>query len=158
MKKYVFCLILNSIAFALAAQLPFAAVRDAVLWQADAAMAVGDGCTATLHAAVEPGWILYSTSLPEDDPRRTRIDLSGSRGVEFIGVPVPSEPEQDCAETMDDGAAPHWASDVSFSVPFRVLDPKEARIEFRVTYMACNGATCMPPKTETVTVNIVPEQ
>ena len=114
MKKYVFCLILNSIAFALAAQLPFAAVRDAVLWQADAAMAAGDSCTATLHAAVEPGWILYSTSLPEDDPRRTRIDLSGSRGVEFIGVPVPSAPEQGSDETLDDGEAPHWAWEVSF--------------------------------------------
>ncbi|MDE6436960.1 MAG: protein-disulfide reductase DsbD N-terminal domain-containing protein [Muribaculaceae bacterium] len=124
-----------------AAQMP-----RAVSWSASVERA--DTCTATFRAVLEPGWHLYALELPEGGPRPTEIDLSGSRGVTFTANPAADRPATQVDDEMFGMTLAWWDGTATFTVPFVVSEPDDACIEARISYMVCNGESCLPPRTE----------
>lgn len=125
-----------------------------VRWRTVVKAAGGDTCTVTFKALVAPGWHLYGADIPEGGPHATVFDLSGSRGVEFTAPLKPSVAPKIVNDEMFGMQLSWWDSNVEFSAPFVVTDKADARIECRISFMSCDGESCRPPKTETVSVPV----
>lgn len=98
---------------------------------------------------------IYGMEMPQGGPHATEFDFTGSKGVEFMGEPVPSrEPvtENDALFGME---LSHWDSNVNFVQRFRLAPcDGERSIRVSVTYMSCDNTNCTPPKTETFVAKV----
>ena len=110
----------------------------------------GDNGILTFRALVSSGWHLYGLELPTGGPKPTVFDLSGSVGVKFEDSVKPQREASKVEDPLFGMTLNWWDSNVEFTVPFKVTEPGNARIDCKITYMACNGETCMPPKTENI--------
>lgn len=128
------------------------AMQLPVSWSAE--MHRGDTCAVVFSATMSPGWHLYGLDLPADGPQPTVIDLSGSRGVTFTAVPEASRAPEQVEDELFGMTLTWWDGEVKFSVPFVVDNPADALIEARISYMVCNGESCMPPRTEVISIPI----
>lgn len=154
MKKICFVLLslLLSAAIAAGAQAP--AGGAAVKWRTSVSMTSPTEGTVTVRAIISDGWHLYGMEVPEGGPRATSLDFGPSTGVEFTGrtaaEPAPVS-ARDEAFGMD---LQWWQGRVAFSRRFRVTDVAKARIGIKITYMCCNGANCLPPRTENISAPV----
>ncbi len=113
--------------------------------------------TVTVKALVSDGWHLYGTSMPKGGPRPTVLDFSGSQGVEFIGDATPSTKPVVKADRQFGAELSQWESSVNFVRRFRLKKGAvKPTVKLNVSFMGCNDATCLPPRTETFT-SAVPE-
>ena len=135
--------------FAVSAQAPANPVR----WRAFASTEGAAG-TLTVRALVSDGWHLYGLELPKGGPKATKIDLTGSTGVEFTGDIVPTRRPLTVDDPMFGMKLTWWDSKVDFTAPFKVTDASNAQIKVSVTYMTCDGTTCRPPKTDIITIPV----
>lgn len=78
----------------------------------------------------------------------TVFDLSESTGVEFTGKITPAFKPVEVEDKMFGMKLNWWDRTVTFTCAFKVTDPAKARIRGKITYMACNNQTCMPPQVE----------
>lgn len=108
----------------------------------------------TFRALVAPGWHLYGMSIPEGGPRATSFNLEDSKGVKFTGNVVPSREPLEVSDPLFDMTLTWWDANVEFSVPFRITDRADARIECKIGYMSCDGNECRPPQTEAIAVPV----
>lgn len=124
--------------------------QEPIRWRMSVKM-TGDDCgTVTLRALVEPGWHLYGTSLPENGPRPTRFDFKLT-GVTLDGAMTPSKSLVHHDDPLFGMELSWWDENVEFTQPFKVVNREGARISVTVNYMGCNDATCLPPKSQTLT-------
>lgn len=106
---------------------------------------------ATIDAVPMKGWHLYGIDLPSGGPKPTSISFTESAGVEALGELTPSEEPVSVEDPMFDMTISWWAKPVSFTQRFRILDADNAKVVATVTFMACNDATCAPPRTVKLT-------
>lgn len=151
MKKYLFIFLTILCITSLGAS---AQSKNPVRWRTTVKMTSANEGVVTIKALVGEGWHLYGTSLPKGGPKATVFDFSASTGVKFIGDLTPSTKPVTALDKMFNLKLSYWASNVSFTRKFRVIDAAKASIAGKITYMACNGSTCMPPKTESVKVAV----
>ena len=133
-----------------------ASAQAQVKWRTAVRMSSPTEGEVTVRAIVADGWHLYGINMPEGGPKATAFDFSASRGVDFTGkltfAPAPLK-KLDEAFGME---LEWWSGSVVFTRRFRVVDPETARIEIKIGYMICNGANCLPPRTENVSVAVPP--
>lgn len=110
--------------------------------------------TVTFKALVAQGWHLYGFSMPEGGPKATTIELTGCRGMKFTGEITPSRQPVQEKDPLFGMTLSWWDTNVDFTVPFIVTDPSAAHLDVKITFMACDGTSCRPPKTETVAVPV----
>ncbi len=151
MKKTLFLIIAILCMTAIGAS---AQTTPAVRWRTTVKMTSPTQGILTVRALVTPGWHLYSTSLPKGGPRPTILDFSASTGVKFLGDFKPSQKPESSLDKMFNLKLSYWSSNVTFTRNFRLTDPANAVINGKITFMACNGNTCNPPKTESVRVPV----
>ncbi len=133
----------------------FATMQETpVRWTSAISMTSRTQGTVTVKAAITPGWHLYGLEMPEDGPRATEINLTGSTGVEFTGELTPSREPVSKTDAMFGAELTWWDADVTFTRTFTVTNPDNARIAGSVTFMACDDITCRPPSTINFTLNI----
>lgn len=126
-----------------------------VAWSIATKMTGADSGVLTITATPSKGWHLYGTALPEGGPKPTSIDLSGSTGVTFDGLPAPSSQPLTVDDPLFGMKLTWWDKPVSFSVRFRIADGRPSgRIKAKMTYMACDDNTCAPPATSTLFRNV----
>lgn len=123
--------------------------RKPVEWRTTVKMTSEKEGTVTFKANLESGWHLYGTNLPAGGPKPTVFDLSESTGVEFIGKITPAFKPVEVEDKMFGMKLNWWDRTVTFTCVFKVVDSAKARIRGKITYMACNNQTCMPPQVET---------
>lgn len=128
-------------AFCVCAQMP-----SPVRWSST--VECGDTCKVIIQAVLHPGWHLYALELPDGGPRPTEINLSESTGVAVIGAPEPSRPAIKVDDEMFGMTLAWWNDNVAFRIPFVITNRESARIVATVSYMMCNGESCLPPRTE----------
>ncbi|MDE6207838.1 MAG: hypothetical protein K2M55_08530 [Muribaculaceae bacterium] len=131
-----------------------AAEPEPVRWRTIVKQTGPDTGTVTFRALVGEGWHLYGTELPADGPRPTTFDLSGSRGVKFTGEPTPVRAAVKARDELFGATLEWWDANIDFVVPFTLTSPDDARLEATISYMACNGETCRPPKAEKIATPI----
>lgn len=143
-KKYLILFLAIIAGIAAMAQTP------AVRWRTRVAMQNATEGTVTFRALIAPSWHLYGLTLPEGGPRPTHFDLSGSTGIEFTGAVRPERAPLSVTDPMFDMTLTWWDANVAFTVPFRVTDAAHAVVKAKIEFMACDGNTCLPPKTESI--------
>ena len=104
----------------------------------------------TITATVQPGWHLYSTSLPEGGPKPTKFSFE-VKGVRLQGNFTASPALVTKEDPMFGSTLSWWDRNVTFKRSFTITDPADAKISVNVSFMACNDENCMPPKTVTLT-------
>ena len=153
LKKYLLLFIVALTAFAASAQTP------AVRWRTQVRMQNATEGTVTFRALIAEGWRLYGLTLPEGGPRPTHFDLAESNGIEFTGPVRPERAPLSVDDPLFDMTLTWWDSNIAFTAPFRVTDPATAAVKAKITYMACDGNSCLPPKTESIAAPVrIPAQ
>ena len=110
--------------------------------------------TVTFRALIAPGWHLYGLDIPEGGPKATSFDTSGSTGVKFTGkIKAARAPKEIDAELFGMKLA-WWDANVEFTLPFKVTDAASAKINCKISFMACDGSSCRPPKTESISIPV----
>ena len=127
-----------------------------VKWRTSVKMTSPTEGVVSIKAIVADGWHIYGTDLPKGGPKATAFDFSTSTGVKFVGDFKPSVKPETKLDKLFDLKLSYWHGTVVFSRRFKVVNPKNACISGKITYMACNGTSCMPPKTESVKVTVPP--
>jgi len=95
-------------------------------------------------------------SIPEGGPKATTFDLTGSTGVKFTGAVTPKRQPVEIEDKLFDMTLTWWDSNIEFTVPFKITDKNAARIDCKISYMACDGSSCRPPKTENISIPVKP--
>lgn len=135
--------------FAAQAQAPLQPVK----WRVSAKTDDDGKGLLTVTAIIADGWHLYGLELPADGPKPTEIKLSG-KGVTFTGDIAPVEAATVSKDPLFDAELSWWNKKAVFTAPYTLDSGDSHSVTVTVTYMACNGETCLPPKTETITRNI----
>jgi DsbC/DsbD-like thiol-disulfide interchange protein len=149
MKKITFLLI------ALVISVFSAMAQNPIKWRTTYKMTSATEGVLTVKAIVTDGWHLYGTKLPDGGPKATVLDFSESKGIKFTTNFKPSVKATEKMDEMFGLKLTYWGSNVSFTRKFKLTGNKaDAVINGKISYMACNDENCMPPKTESVTLNI----
>lgn len=149
--KSLITIILLILAFPVLAQQP-------IRWRASAQVGSNGMGEVTIRAVVQPGWHLYALDLPQGGPKPTTFDFSGSKGVKFTGKITPKRAPLSVKDDLFDMELQWWDSNIEFTIPFKIMEPN-ASYNIVISYMACDGNTCMPPTKHTLTGKIiVPEK
>lgn len=148
-KALLFLFAAVTMAFAVNAQSP-------VRWRTSVKMTSPTEGEIVIKAIISDGWHLYAFEMPEGGPKPTRIDFSGCLGIRLEGSIRPSEPPISQMDPLFGKTLSWWDRNVIFTQRFTTTDRKDARIRADITYMSCNGGTCTPPKTESITT-LIPE-
>ncbi|MBS1858115.1 MAG: protein-disulfide reductase DsbD N-terminal domain-containing protein, partial [Acidobacteria bacterium] len=135
---------------ALAATL-WAAPPDPVSWKlAPPAKPVKAGANfqATLTAAIEPGWHLYSLKPVAEGPIPTRIWVADGQPFKLAGAVGADDPVtvQDPALGME---VEMYEGQASFTLPLEAAAGSEGaqKLVVSASYQSCNNKLCLPPKT-----------
>lgn len=134
-----------------------AMAQNAIRWRTTVKMTSPTEGVLTVKAIIAEGWHLYSTDLPQGGPVPTTFDFKKSHGLTFTSpfkasAKVVSKNDETFGMTLN-----WWENNVTFTRTFRLTGAAEqAEILGSIRYMACNDATCLPPKTENVRLQIKP--
>lgn len=150
MMKRIFSILLALVAVAVCA----AAQGAPVKWRTFIRTTDAEHGTVVFRAIIEPGWHLYAMELPDNGPKPTTFDLSGSTGIEFTGKVTPSRAAIEAVDPLFDARLGWWDSKVEFTVPFRVTDAAKATLKCTINYMSCDGTTCRPPSRENISTPV----
>ncbi|MDE5628662.1 MAG: hypothetical protein K2I69_03785 [Muribaculaceae bacterium] len=112
----------------------------------------------TVKALITPGWHLYGLELPAGGPKATSFDFAGSTGVEFTDELKPERAALKVEDAMFNMTLSWWDANVQFKRSFRILDPDNAVIKCKVSYMTCDGESCRPPKSENFVYTYKPKK
>ncbi len=105
------------------------------------------------RALVSPGWHLYGLDIPEDGPKATSFDFEGTVGVKFTGDITPARKPLVSDDPLFGMSLSWWDSNIDFVRPF-TLEGETATVKCKITYMACDGSSCRPPKSENITIPV----
>lgn len=152
MIKRILIIILSVVIFAGSAT----AANDVnpVRWRSFVKTAPDGTGTVTLRALISPGWHLYGTEIPEGGPKATSFDFSDSKGVEFTGKIKPARAPLSVDDAMFGMTLSWWDSTVEFTIPFKITDKSSATVNCKISFMACDGNSCRPPKTESISLPV----
>lgn len=128
------------------------AASEPVRWEAKIENVKNGHATVVLTAVMEKGWHLYGTVLPSGGPKPTVFDFSQSKDVK-AGTPKASREPKKVNDPLFDMELSWWDGDVSFVVPVTFVGPSPELV-CKISFMTCDGNSCMPPKTITLNLPI----
>ncbi len=126
-----------------------------IKWRSNIKMTSETEGVVTIKAIIEPGWHLYGTQIPSGGPKATKIDLSSSEGVKFVGDVTPSIAPKKVHDKTFDLNLNWWDQNVTFTQKFKLSSKKGAKIVGVISFMGCNDQTCLPPSTQSINI-VVP--
>lgn len=130
-----------------------AQAQNPVKWNATYKLDSNGQGTVALTATIANGWHVYDTKLPDVGPVPTSIKFEGE-GFQFVGDPAAKPAPVKVADEMFGCDLTYWEGKVTFTQKIKRVSKKAYKITVSVTYMCCNDANCMPPHTETITLDI----
>ncbi len=105
----------------------------------------GDEITLVFTAAIEKGWHLYDTDLPEGGPVATQFAYKDSTLFDFVGsLQKNPDPEMHFDQTFQMQLG-YFAEEVTFTQKIKLKASGLVGIKGTVTFMSCNEETCTPP-------------
>lgn len=147
--KKALTLLLAVMAFSFAMQ-----AQSPVRWRTSVRMTSPTEGEISIKALISDGWHLYGLSMPQGGPKATRFDFSDSNGIILDGDIRPSEAPIEQMDPLFGKKLSWWDRNVTFTQRFTLKERKESRVKVSITFMSCNGGSCTPPKTETITTTI----
>jgi DsbC/DsbD-like thiol-disulfide interchange protein len=114
----------------------------------------GASVTAHLHAAIEPGWHVYSLHEEPGGPTAMRISLSPRTPFAISGsLSVPSP--QSAIDAGFGMETYFYTGDVEIPIPLRATRSAAGLVGIDVLYQACNRDTCLRPAVAHLTAQLV---
>jgi len=148
MKKALTLLIaVMAFTFAIQAQSP-------VRWRISVRMTSATEGEILIKALISDGWHLYGLVMPKGGPKATSFDFSDSDGIALEGSICPSEAPIEQMDPLFGKKLSWWDRNVNFTQRFTLKERKDSCVKVAISYMSCNGGSCTPPKTETITTSI----
>lgn len=133
-----------TIAFAAVAQ-----IVTPITWTSSIEMKSPTEGTLKFAAAIEPGWHLYSTVIPDGGPNPTTVTYDKLEGVELVGDLTPSRPAPETVDMVFNLKLGWWTDEVTLSQDFRLTNNDDAyTIEGTLSFQGCNDESCIPPSKE----------
>lgn len=117
---------------------------------------VGERFGVSLHARVEPGWHMYSTTQAPGGPVQTTIGLADSPVFESAGDLVSPIPHKSFDPNFD-LETEYYEGDVYFQLPVKSkpgASPGKHELAVKIRYMLCSDRMCLPPQTETLKTEV----
>jgi thiol:disulfide interchange protein DsbD len=116
----------------------------------------GDLFDVVVRAEIEPGWHLYSMTVPDGGPIPTTITVEETGAFKSGGPPVepPPIPWFDQNFGMETN---YFESFAEFSVPISVKPTAPGgsqTLSIKVRFMVCNDTSCLPPQTKTLSADM----
>ncbi len=106
-----------------------------------------------LKATIEDKWHIYSQKQNGDGPIPTSFNFSNSKA--FLAVDSTMEPNSEKIYSEVFGTdVISFSKEVVFKQKIQRKNKKEFEIKGELEYMACNDASCLPPKTITFIVTV----
>ncbi|MBC8004563.1 MAG: thioredoxin family protein, partial [Verrucomicrobia bacterium] len=119
-------------------------IVEPVKWSFDSKQE-GQEVTLIFKAAIEKGWHLYDTELPEGGPIKTSINFADSTLFELVGKlqkdPMPTE-YFDKIFNMKVG---YFSNTATLTRKIKLKKAGKVEIKGFVEFMSCNDETCTPP-------------
>ncbi len=105
-----------------------------------------DGAEAvlTFNAAIDDGWHLYSTNLPDGGPTSATLNIDKIEGAELVGPLQPGAGEIEKFDPMFDMKVKYFELSATFTQKIKIT-ASEYKIEGYLQYGACNDENCLPP-------------
>ena len=150
MKKYLLAFL------AVAAVVLSAAAQEPVKWRTAVRMTSPTEGVVTVRAIIPEGAHLYGLSMPQGGPKATTLDFSASSGIALQGKLAASPSPVTARDEAFGCDLQWWTGRVAFTQLFSLSEPYKSRVNIKITYMTCNGANCMPPRTENVSAPVPP--
>lgn len=144
--KAIFVFILLAIVLPAVAQQP-------VRWRSFVKVEADGTGVLTIRELVTQGWHLYALELPAGGPKPTKFDFAESSGLKFTGKLTPKRTPLTVKDELFGMELQWWDSNIEFTVPFK-LEADNATYKCKINYMACDGNSCLPPATQTLTGKI----
>lgn len=121
---------------------------DPIKWTTSIQMVSETEGVIKFDAIVEDGWHFYSFVPVENGPNATSITYTGLKGVELLDTLSYSQSPVEAVDTVFHLLLGWWGADVTFSQKFKITDSSNYEIKGEIYFQACNGETCIAPKTE----------
>jgi len=126
-----------------------AQIFEPVKWEITASEISGNNeMTVTFRAAIEKGWHVYGTDLPDGGPRPTTFVFEKLENAEKIGIPVSNSKLIKKYEPLFEMELNWYDNEALFTQKIKIKDKENYLIKGYVEYMACNNETCLPPMQE----------
>lgn len=140
MKKISILILLSIISFGVQAQ-----IFDPVKWETSVVKISETDYDLVATATIEPGWHLYSQTVPEDGPIATTFTFEGNENYQKRG-----NTKEGVGHEVDDKVfnmlIKYFEDTASFKQRIRIIGKKPLQIEGFVEFMVCDDASCLPPK------------
>lgn len=132
-----------SVLFIFSALSLFSQIYEPITWKISS---VEDGNTVEIkfEAAIEKGWHLYGTSIPENGPRPTSFTFNTLTNASLTGGVTSSSKLIRQYDDLFQMELSWYAQSASFSQKVKITD-KPYHIAGFVEFMGCNGETCLSP-------------
>jgi len=131
--------------------------QDPVKWTAaPAAKAVtaGGKTTVKLAASIDDGWHIYSVTQGPGGPMPTKVTVPTGQSFALAGAVKGSQPDTKFDENFGIQVETYEGK-AEFTVPLTIDKATKSgaqNAQVSVKYQVCNASTCLPPKTEKLTV------
>jgi len=106
-----------------------------------------DGLEATLifKAAIDKGWHLYDTQLPDGGPIKTTIHYADSTLFEVMGEVTKDPQPTEVFDKTFNLKLRYFTSQAVLTQKIRLKSSAKADIKGYIEFMSCNDETCTPP-------------
>jgi thiol:disulfide interchange protein len=101
------------------------------------------------HAAIPPGWHLYSTTEPAGGPKPTTFIVAGDSSFVITGPPGGRVPERALDQNFNI-ITETYADSITFALPIAARVAGARTLRLGVRYQACTDTFCHPPRTDTI--------
>lgn len=128
--------------------------QNPVKWTASATMTSATEGKIVITGQIEKGWHVYGFNQSPDGPQSTSMSMSRPAGLTFTGKLSYSPKLISVMDEVFGVQVTYWENSVTFTRKFNITPGTKGKVGVDITYMACNDSSCMPPKTESLTVEI----
>jgi thiol:disulfide interchange protein len=142
-----------TLALLFAASCAFSQIYDPVSWDFGSEKK-GDGQYELIFtASIENGWHIYSMNLPEGGPIPTSFSFDTIPAYKLDGKPYEVTKPVEVLDEAFGFKIRTFSTKAEFRQKITAIDPSFT-VKGVVTFMACNNATCSPPKDVGFAINI----
>ncbi|HAH22560.1 MAG TPA: disulfide bond formation protein DsbD [Prolixibacteraceae bacterium] len=131
----------------------FAQILEPVKWTFESRQN-GSEATLIFKAAIEQGWHLYDTELPEGGPIKTSIHYADSTLFDFDGALLKDPQPTVYMDKTFNLKLGYFTKQAVLTQKIKLKRAEKVDIKGTVEFMSCNDETCTPPSEAEFTFNL----
>ncbi|MBA4408475.1 MAG: disulfide bond formation protein DsbD [Odoribacter sp.] len=122
----------------------FAQIIEPVKWTFESKQD-GNEVTLVFKAAIEEGWHLYDTQLPDGGPVKTSINFADSTLFGFVGELMKEPLPVEYFDKIFNLKLGYFTRQAVLTQKIKLINSGKTEIKGFVEFMSCNDETCTPP-------------